>query len=432
MDKIKTFYSSNMPWKVISIVLGFLFWIIGVNINNPTITQVIEVELELLNIDYVEKAGLTLLNYEELSNTEVNVNVKGTRLDIQNLKNNEDTIRASVDFKPVNVTSSDYVGKDIELMINVENTDNDIKILNYSPQKIELEFDNVVTQSFEVNPVLASVDKNRYISNKTPNVYPKQISITGPETIINTIDDVTATIDVADATESFTESVNIKVLDINGRNITNELKLSQATVEIPVEINKGSTIKVLQPTITGIPKENIEISAITYTPDVINVVGDEGDIKRIEYITMDPIDITGIEETTEYTFDVRDTLKEFNLTVEQGTPYEVKVTVEVFRLSTVTYRYYIDDILIQGMKDNITGPSYIDVTFEGAEEIISELTKEDIDLTLDLRNIEEGINSITVTADLPEGVDFLNEIAPTVEFYYSVDEEVEEVDIEIE
>ncbi len=425
MDKVKAFYSSNLPWKVISIILGFLFWIIGININNPTITQVVDVDLKLLNTEKIDNTGLILLNQEELDSVRVRVNVKGTRVDIENLNNQEGVISANIDFNPINVTNPDYVGEDVSLMINIENKDENIKILDFSPQIVNLEFDNNISKTLKVTPILNGADKNIYITDDEPEVIPKEIIVTGPETVINTIDSITATLDVSNATESFTKNVDVKVIDINNRNITNEFELSKDKVDVSVEINKGSIVTVLDPTIIGEPKENVEIASVTYTPQSIKVVGDEVNIQNLDYIMIDPIDVTDIEETTEYTFDVRNILRASNLSVEEGTPYEVTINVEVIRLGAVTYRYYVDDILIQGMKENITGPSYLDVTFVGKEEIIEDLNKEDIILSLDLRSIEQGINTVSIGTTLPEGVKLLNDEEPTVEFYYAL-EDVEE------
>ncbi len=437
MEKVKHFFSSNLPWKILSVVLGFLFWLIGMNISNPVMTQVINVELELLNTNYIENANLTLLNYDDIEGKNISVNVKGTRENIDSLRGVQDTIKAQIDFKPANITNVENVGKDVELMIDIINNSNDLTILNLSPKNVKVEFDRVVTEDKEVVVHLLGIEQNRYVSENVRDISPATISVTGPETIINTIDEISASIDVSQATQTFTEQLEVKAVDGNGRNVVNDIKLSQSFVNATIDVSQGSTVRVLEPTLVGETAENIEIVSLTYEPNTVKVVGDEQDIQDVRYITLDDIDISEISETSQYKFDVRPILSRNNLTVESGTPYEVTVNIEVSYLDMVTYRYYLNDILIQGMNEQITGPSYVDISFVGDEEIISTLTKEDIVLSLDLRNVEEGINTIPVKSTMPEGISFLDSVVPTVEFYYEIEleeeetvQEVEEIDVE--
>lgn len=418
MEKIKSFYTSNLPWKILSVILGFLFWIVGMNINNPVITQVVKVDLELQNLQVVDNADLTLLNYDNLSTTKVNVNVKGTRTDIESLKNNPEEIYAYIDFKPANVTDTGNVGEDLELMINVGSNDDNISVLSFSPKTVSIEFDNIISETKDVVAIQNGVEQNKYVAEDAAVVTPSTVEITGPETILNTIGQVAVSVDVYDATESFNETQNIKVYDVNGRDITDQVSLSEDVATTFVYVSQGSKIDVLEPTMTGEPAENIEIISVTYEPKFIEVVGDEVDIANLQVVAVEPIDITEIEETTEYKFDVRELLASYNLSVEEGTPYEITTKIEVSHLDTVSYRYYIDDILIQGMKENITGPDYIDLTFYGDEEAINNLSKDDVTLTLDLRDIEEGANDIQLQVVMPDGISFINDEIPTVEFFY--------------
>ncbi len=421
MEKVKKIFSANLPWKILSIILGFLFWLIGMNINNPVMTEVVKVELQLLNTSYIESANLTLLNYDEIDNTNINVNIKGTRDEIDNLRNDKEAITAYIDFKPANVTNADNVGKDIELMVNVTNNNENITILNLSPKNVSLQFDKVVTEEKEVVIDLIGKDKNRYVLEDDPILSPNTISVKGPETIVNTIDKIVGTINVEKSTQTFTETVEVKAVDVNGKVVSKNIQLATNVVAVTVDVSQGSTVSIIEPTVVGETNRNIEIVSVNYEPKFVKVIGDESDIQSLRNITLEPIDITEIEETTEYTFDVRPILNRYNLQIEEGTPYEIVVEVEVRYLDIVTYRYYVEDILIQGMKENITGPSYIDVSFVGDKEVISSLTKDDIKLNLDLRNIEEGINTLTINSSLPEGVSFLDDSPPVVEFYYRVD-----------
>ncbi len=419
MEKLKEFYSSNLPWKILSIVLGFSIWAIGMNINNPTVTDIVKVDLRLNNTNYIQEKGLALLNYDELSKMKINVNIKGPRIKVDEVKdNNKDIITASIDFKPANVTNNANVGDKIEILINVQSNDSQISIMGFSPTTVPVIFDEVSTVTKTVNVTPNGTLDEKYIYDGYPYANPSKVQISGAQSILDDIYEVKAGVDVEGANESFTIKSDLKVYDYNGEDITDSIVLSTDYVDINVNVSKSSSIPVLEPTLLGETKSGIEIASVITEPSSIEVVGDDSSFSGVEYITIDPIDVSGISGTTEFTYDVRDYLSQYGLSVKEGTPYEVTTTVEVDKYERAVFRFYSDDILIKGLKPEITGPSYIDITFEGKKEDIENLKVEDIEISLDLRSLEEGVNTITVEGVLPEGIRFLNNVTPTVDVYY--------------
>ena len=127
-----------------------------------------------------------------------------------------------------------------------------------------------------------SVPGSEYeVGTLTPN--PDQVTISGPESIINQIDTVVAEVNVTGMVQNGTLSADLILYD------ENQVEISDATIEENLTFNGNATLDVevdvelwrrqsgvtLDVNYSGTPADGYQVGTITTTPDEIAVVGSE-------------------------------------------------------------------------------------------------------------------------------------------------------------
>jgi YbbR domain-containing protein len=386
-------FQNNRIVLLISFVIAISIWI--------TITPNRETDIAVtVNIDTTNTAvgelGLQIL---EGQGTPVSVTVAGKWYEISSLTEND--IKVSAVLTDVTKAGS------YELLVSAQpaSPSANFSVTKVTPNKITVTFDYTYTRGFEIVPVVSGVTAAKGLIADTPVVdigaESNLIQITGPKSVVETIDSVVAEVDV-DEVLSTTTSYNaaIKVLDKNGREIdSSRLTMPVTEAKVTVPINKSKTVPIVA-TFTNMPKsyEKTDAQFYSLSEREVNLIGPPEVMNDLDEITLDPINFNEITPDNN------------TFVVSLNLPSGVKTTVDISDITVNVDMDGIDEkeISVKNFKAvNNNGSHKVSVLTEsvavqvvGDQSAIDSLSAGDVYLEYDMSNLQNASGVHMVAAVL--------------------------------
>jgi YbbR domain-containing protein len=317
------------------------------------------------------------------------------------------------------------IGKHV-VRIQHENVSDKLQVV-LDPTNITVNIEERITEEFTVEPEINErlLEENFVITSLKSD--PEQIRITGPKSVIESIEFVKATVKGEKGiNESFTQEANIRVLDINlGKleNVTVETEQVNVTVEVE-EYSKEIPIILRQ---KGSPKEGVTINELKTNLMTVRAFGDRTVIDELEGIVID-VDISELETSDTLTVKIpvpkgvsRLSEKEIKVEVDvTPAPVDDQETEDTAQAgpeedgnvdTNITTRELADmNVEVRGLKDTDTF-SFIQpengqliLTIRGENSYIGGLSASDFQVYVDASNAETGDNQLDVKVAGPENV----------------------------
>ena len=126
------FFSHNLPWKIASLILATMLWIVVINTQNPIFPKEIKgLTLTIRGINELEAKGFALQNEEELRDLQVRVVVRGPRLEMEKLLSDEASLEVRIDLTSYATSLTSEDAESIEKLVTI--------VANTSLKGIEIE-----------------------------------------------------------------------------------------------------------------------------------------------------------------------------------------------------------------------------------------------------------------------------------------------------
>lgn len=328
----------------------------------------------------------------------ITVEVKGNKFDFTDFSS--ESIIAQVDL-------AGYTEGKIKVPIDVRLREfSNLKIGKIEPSEILFTLEKIITNDL---PVTINTDgklASNYVLGDLSTTSP-MIQVKGPRSIVNEVAKIVATVNIDGRMEDDSVNVPVKAIDDEGNDVVG------VTIEpkvIDVNIPVFRTVNVPIELQTEIP-ENYEITKVSIKPNRITLKGDRS-IASITSIQTKPVDIEIL-------------MNEENVPVELELPENVSllnqnekiyVSLEIREAFTKTFEYTLDEIEFVDLDEELiideeVLSNTVEIQVKGSNEVIEALTKEDLEVYLNLSNYEEGTHLIYVNVNLPEDL-AINYITP--------------------
>ena len=414
---MKKSLTTNIPLKIMSVIAAILIWLIIVNVDNPIVTRTIpNVPVQVLNEAYIESGGMMCLIPEDQDR--VSVTVRGTRKTVESLKASD--ITATADLKQVVDLSTDPVM--VPIAVNCPGIDaNNAQSV---PRNMEIQIEEMMTQEFIVTVDTDGTQPGKGYEIGSLESNPEKIRITGPQSLIEKIDRVVATVDVEGITSDTTEQAELTIIDRNQEELTeNQMKylkydILSPEVSVTVDLWKVKSNVQIEASYVGTPADGYKVDKLSLTPSEISVAGSDEALSQLEgqgntiKISADQVDVSGKKED----FDTRVNLTDFlptGIELTTGTSETLIIRAEILPMDSRSYTISTKDITVEN------APSDLEVVFETDRiEIrvqengssLDELDIKDIEASIDLTGKEAGSYQIPVEITLPEGYSLVSTV----------------------
>ena len=380
--KIKNRFFTHPLLMLVALILAFIIWLVVTNVSDYKISKTIrDLPVSQENGDAILKSGKV---YNVTDGETTSIIVKGPRSVVENLSAND--FIATADLSKLSVTNT----AEIKVTAVDSKVTGQISI-DVVDSMMSLYIENQAEASLPVKVYTTGEVADGYALG-TPSTTPNIVTVRGPESVLDTITEVRAVVDVSNLTSQYVMKTSLSCTDAYGVavdkvNVT--LSVTDVTVTIPVYPLKEVPVEV---STIGKPADGYDVRSINYNPETIEVAGDEETLAKIKSIKINNVDISGATETVEQNVQLASFLPEGAYLADSNSVIAISVDIEkqVDRKFTLA----LNDV---SMVNQSTKYDYelsfekgSEITVTGFADIINRMVAEDLAAHVDVSKLEPG------------------------------------------
>lgn len=412
--------TNNFGLKLLAAVCAFILWVVVINIDNPVVVQTFTTSVTAENTEYLTEQN----KYFEVLNGKntVTFNVSGERSVLNEMENTDFSAMADMEKieysedgicrVPVSITPTRYTNK-----------------VTVTSKKLYLEV--VLEDLGTCQKVIAANTKGAVADGcalgDVEVVGSNLLKISGPSSIVNQIDSVTATINVEGVSADVTDSVVPVLYDAEGNVIdTTKLKMSLSTVAVSAKV-LGTKDVALEFNTVGKVAEGYVLTGVECPLETIRIKGESATLNTVNKISVpaEVLDVTDIEDDLKVTVDISSYLPEGTALV-LASDAKVEVTAKVELQVSKAFEVPVKNLTVTNLREGYLlefDEDTIEVRIAGPDSVVSELKAKDITGILDASDIGVGNHKLPVEIDLADYCYLTEKIKTPV--VISADESVE-------
>jgi len=317
------------------------------------------------------------------------------------LRIDSSSFRATVDLADVVPT-----GDPVTLDISVEAVDDRVQVLDFEPKRITVTIDQLDTRTVPVRVELGVVPSGLDVGE--PVIDAETVTVSGPKSIVATVTEAQAPINIDATGIDVDELVNLVAIDKAGNELgvdsRVEINPPQARVQVQVFTDRRSKTLPVTPNVVGTPAAGFEVASVEVDPSVVSVQGDANDLASLDRADTEPISISGAssEVTQDVGFALPSGVQALGVTT-------VQVTVKL-RPITATRTFEAGLVVVGARSDLVYSLStdHVLVTIGGSIAELDRLSGTNIVLNLDVSGLEPGTHDVNATANLTTGLTLIS------------------------
>lgn len=392
LKKILKQITNNFGLKILAIIFAAVLWLAVVNIDDPNTTRSFTATVAIENGDYLTGIGKY---YEIVNNSNtVSFQVSGKRSYLERMSNS--------DFRAV---------ADLELIENLERVPIDISVQRYSgavsvsnkTYYLQLAVEDLISKPFVIS-VQTEGDVADQHALGDMNASPTLLRVSGPASVIDTIDRVVATVDVTGMAEDMTDSVIPVLYDKEGNEVdTKELSFNIQNVMVSMQILDTKDVTLNFQTSGTLPN-GYEYLGIEYSPQTVRVKGQSAALNTMNSITvpgavLDLTDATGDIETE---VDISVYLPS-GIALADSSQGKISVAVQIEKHERRTFDMPVANITVSNLGSRY-GAKFLSETvkveLEGLTSELDELEADFLTGSIDVSGMMEGEHTVNLELNL--------------------------------
>lgn len=409
----------NISLKLLSLVLAFLIWLLVANIDNPTTSEIFKnVDIQVINADSVTEIDKT---FDIISEESVVIKVTERKSVLKTLSASDFTVIA--DMENLNDMNT------VPLTVTCSNPAVTWDEIEMAPSSMKVKVEQRKQMEFPINVVTNGKPKNGYEVGQTEVVQGKTVQIAGPESMLNRIGQVKATVLTSGIESNQRLTATLELYDKNGDQIKapqiNRLQIKDSSgvlltenkVMVDVTLWEIMSDIPLEIETTGTLQEGYQVSSVNTLPVTVSLAGTQEALARLngKIILQTPVDLSGATESFSVELDLNETLNTIDgLRLIADADPTVTVSVQIERIGDQTLTIPLSTLDIKNRPENMT------LTFSPADELTiyvhaadgkGVIKQSDIRAQIDLSVCAKaGDYEIPVEFELPEGYSLVAEV----------------------
>ena len=383
LKKLAKNLTANIGLKLLAVLFAVIIWIVVVNIQNPQTTVSFSAAATIINSEVITDKNQV---YEVKDNTDIiKFEVTGPRTIVKGMTASDFSVIADMD----NFIWNNEV---VAVTVTPLKYKNDVTVKVINPN-IKVIVEELVTRQFAVNTSVTGTPKTGYAEGEV-TCYPGTVTITGPESLMDTLEKVIATIDIDGMYDDRTQSIRPELYNADGekiesKNITTEPSL----VEVTAVILETKTVPVVIDYFGDLP-EGYALDSLSVLPETVTIKGKRKvlqDITKIE-LPAEILDLHNKNATYELSIDLEEYLPEGVWLVD---PDQSKCVIraEIAEKITRTIEIPVSYITVYNLSEGLMieyRQTTVLVTISGSERVVNKLDSSALVLSLDFTDIGIG------------------------------------------
>lgn len=398
-NKILKTLTNNFGFKLLAVVLAGILWLVVYNLDDPNKTATFTTNVVIENADYVAEQNMC---YEIMEGTNtVNFSVTTKRSYLEKLEDTNFTAVADMS-RMVMDEDQETATVPIDITSNIYNRD-----ITYGTKKyLKISLDNLKSKRFVVSASFRGKVANGYAVGELKVSNPTVIKISGPESLVSTVDKVVATIDVSDMAVDFSDNVVPVLYDADGKEVdTTRLTLSNQTVTIGAKILNTKEVALNYAT-SGTPAEHYSVTNVSVDINKVIVKGTASVLNPLTSIDIpeEVLNINGAKEDIITEVDITEYLPE-GVELVDSSQRTITVTISIEGYLTQTFSVPSSNIQIEGVADGLQAKwksDTIDFKISGMESKLELLHADSLTGKVNVTGLEKGSHEVRVTLSLDD------------------------------
>ena len=373
---------------ILALVLALIVWTVAINEENPLIRGPWS---EPIPIEILNQPDGTLIVGEMV--TEVRLTLRAPQRSWEDLR--RESFRAWVDL------SSAEIGMN-QMEVHVECSDKNVEIVERHPSTITVRLERLKQIVLPVRvDILDSPPFGFEIKNDEVTVSPEQVTVSGPEQLVDQVAQVVADVYLRGASETIERKTSIYARNSAGETLNVTLKPNTVSVKVPIVQRRGFRNLSVRVVWAGQPALGYRISNVSVDPTIVMAIGDPAIIEELPgYLETVPVKVDGA---------TNDVVERVALVLPEGVSIigtqSVQVTISVTPIQsslTVQRRVVSQGLSLDLMA--VPSPDMVDVILSGPLPKLDALRPEDVQVIVNLFGLDVGSYQVEPDVVAPEGI----------------------------
>ena len=406
LTKLKMSLTNNIGLKFLAVLIALVLWLAIVNVNDPekTIT-VSNIPISVTNESAITSRDMV---YNVKSEQYLNITVSGKRSIVSNLSAEDFRATASLkELSKVNSIPVDVTAKNASL-------GRKITIVKQSAQTILVDVENLEEKDF-TDLVVEYTGKvaDGYVAGLS-SMSTDEVTVKAPTSIIDKIKKVAVRCSLDGTNTNISKKCPVILYDKNNKEIkSDEIEFSDKKIRVNVNVLRAKQVPIstINKDELGKPADGYVVDDVILSSDSITVYGSEESLDSIESLDIqDDIDVSDAKGDVTQNIDVTGKLPK-GLSVSGESTITVKVLIK--KLITRTFEYDASEVSLNDLSSDLDVQlvtKKVKVTLQGEEEVISQLTKDDMAISADLGKVKEGTTTVHVDVAVPDNTTLMNNV----------------------
>lgn len=398
---MKNKLTGNLLLKIISIVAAFLFWLVIINVTDPTISMTFyDIPVEVLNENVITSANQV---YEIEDGNTVDVVVRGKRSFVETLDNGDFT--ATADLSELSSVNA------VRIAVKLGKRANSHVEVDWGNAVMKVKLEERITRKFKVVVESQGDLSENYVMGEMvakPNI----VEVSCGESKFKKIDHVGVMVTLNGESEDFEREYSPILYDEDGDALdSSNVTFSNDRIRVSTQVLTTKEVPIYVETF-GTPAEGYRLVQTDYRPESIRVSGAAQALEKAVSIRI-PIHVDGEKKNVEREVEVADYLPDSLSVVGDTTTISVRCVIE--KNGRRTFTLTPADIAVKNLPQDCT-MEFSDAAFKysvvvtGEEHVLENLSLTDLGAYVDLNGLEAGSYTLEVHYSLPDSVRVKNQI----------------------
>lgn len=387
----------NKRWglKLLSLLCAFLVWLGVVNVADPVMTDTVEVPVEIVNAEVLEKNGLT---YEIVG--------KKTTTVVYEVKTTNAHRIHPADFRAyADMTELWSVTGSIPVKVEVLNH-GDYLVSNPVSRvsTIKIETEPLQRKRFEIGSTLNGELEDGYELGEL-TLSPEHLYVEGPESLIGQISSVGVEISLEGLSADAEGTTAPLYYDANGNRIelSSRIESNCDSVSYKLQILKVKNL-TLDFAVSGEVADGFRFTGVECDVKNVPVIGLKSVLASLNTISIpaDSLNLDGARTNVVKTIDLNDFLP-VGVSLAGTGRHEINVILTVEKLEERVYTVDLEDSCYEGKDDQYiyrAEPDYVMIRIRALKEELDSLNLTARDISIDVSSMEEGRYAAEVQLNL--------------------------------
>jgi len=378
---------SNLPTLLTALIFAIGVWIFAVTQADPTVTQTYPqpLDIEIIGLD----PTLTIVN--EISE-QVKLTVRAPSSIFKQLESDRNLINVTLDLSGL-----DSGVHTLKPQVNISLSP--AEVVRIDPSTIFVKLDSIISQQFEVqvnmigNPAIGFDVEAPELSNET-------VTISGPESVVNSINQVVAEVNIVDASEDIQRTVDLVAFDAQGNEVQGlTMNPNSVQVFIPVSQRGGYRTVVVRIVTSGQIASGYRLTNIFSNPPTVTIFSSDPELVDSipGFVETTPINLNGADDDMEIRVSLN--LPE-GINVVGSQNVTVMIGIEPIQ-SSISFSNI--PIQIEGLGEGLSAtvsPESVDVFLSGPVDLLERLSPSTLVVIINLEDREPGTYTLAPVVQL--------------------------------